>query len=83
MPPKQVTTIKARDCVGWLSFSMDGRFAYSSTGEIIDVATKRIVAVLKDETGREVQSEKVLDLIIANGKVVRAGNQFGVGMKRN
>jgi DNA-binding beta-propeller fold protein YncE len=83
MPPKQLTTIKARDCVGWLSFSMDGRFAYSSTGEIIDVATKRIVAVLKDETGREVQSEKVLDLIIANGKVVRAGNQFGVGMKRN
>ena len=83
MPAKQVTTIKALDCVGWLSFSMDGRFAYSSTGEIIDVATKRIVAVLKDETGREVQSEKVLDLTIANGKVVRAGNQFGVGMKRN
>jgi DNA-binding beta-propeller fold protein YncE len=83
MPPKQLTTIKARDCVGWLSFSIDGRFAYSSTGEIVDVATKRIVAALQDETGRQVQSEKVLDLIIANGKVVRAGNQFGVGMKRN
>jgi hypothetical protein len=83
MPPKQLTTIKARDCVGWLSFSMDGRFAYSSTGEIIDVATKRIVAVLQDETGRQVQSEKVLDLIIANGKVDRAGNQFGVGRKLN
>jgi len=62
---------------------MDGRFAYSSTGEIIDVATKRIVAVLKDETGHEVQSEKLLDLVIANGNVVRAGNQFGVGMKPN
>jgi hypothetical protein len=61
---------------------MDGRFAYSSTGEIIDVATKRIVGVLKDETGRQVQSEKVLDLIIADGKVVRTGNQFGVGMKQ-
>jgi DNA-binding beta-propeller fold protein YncE len=82
MPPKQLTTIKARDCVGWLSFSMDGRFAYSSTGEIIDVATKKIVATLKDETGREVQSEKLLDLVIANGKVDRVGNQFGVGMKR-
>jgi DNA-binding beta-propeller fold protein YncE len=81
MPPKQLTTIKARDCVGWLSFSMDGRFAYSSTGEIIDVATRRIVAALQDETGHEVQSEKVLDLIIANGKMVRAGNQFGVGGK--
>jgi DNA-binding beta-propeller fold protein YncE len=83
MPPKQLTTIKAGDCVGWLSFSMDGRFGYSSTGEIIDVTTRKIVAALKDETGNRVQSEKVIDLIIANGKVVRTGNQFGVGMKRN
>jgi DNA-binding beta-propeller fold protein YncE len=81
MPPKQVTSIKARDCVGWLSFSMDGRVAYSSTGEVIDVATRKIVAALEDETGRGVQSEKLLDITIANGKVVRAGNQFGVGMK--
>ena len=81
MPPKQVTSIKQRDCVGWLSFSMDGGFAYSSTGEIIDASTKKVVAALKDETGRDVQSEKLLDLWIANGKVLRAGNQFGVGMK--
>lgn len=83
MPPVQLTSIKARDCVGWLSFSMDGRFAYSSTGEIINVATKKVVAALKDENGREVQSEKLLDLEIANGKVVRAGNQFGIGTNRN
>ncbi len=82
MPPKQITSIKARDCVGWISFSMDGRFGYSSTGEIIDVATKKIVATLVDETGRQVQSEKMLDLVIANGKVLRAGNQFGIGMKK-
>src|SRR5216684_3528839 len=82
MPPKQMTSIKARDCVGWLSFSMDGRFAYSSTGEIIDVATKKIVVALQDETGREVQSEKLLDVTIDGGKVLRAGNQFGVGKKQ-
>jgi len=82
MPPKQTTSIQQRDCVGWLSFSMDGRHAYSSTGEIIDVATHKIVAALEDETGRHVQSEKLLDLTIAGGKVVRAGNQFGVGMKQ-
>src|SRR2546426_4539225 len=81
MPPKQITSIQARDCVGWVSFSMDGRAAYSSTGEIIDAATKKIVATLQDETGRQVQSEKMLDLTIADGKVVRAGNQFGVGMR--
>lgn len=82
MPPKQTISIKLRDSPGWISFSMDGKFAYSSTGEIFDVATKKLVATLQDETGRAVQSEKLLDLTIANGKVVRAGNQFGVGMKK-
>jgi hypothetical protein len=81
MPPKQLTSIKARDCVGWLSFSMDGRFAYSSTGEIIDVATRKVIASLRDENGNDVQSEKVLDLVIEDGKVIQAGNQFGVGRK--
>jgi DNA-binding beta-propeller fold protein YncE len=81
MPPKQITTVKARDCVGWVSFSMDGRVAYSSTGEIIDAKTKKVVAALRDEIGRDVQSEKVLDLVIADGKVTRTGNQFGVGGK--
>jgi hypothetical protein len=41
MPPKQLTSTKARDCVGWLSFSMNGRFAYSSTGEIIGCGDKK------------------------------------------
>lgn len=81
MPPKLLTNIKMRDCVGWISFSMDGKFAYSSTGEIVDAVTKNIVATLTDETGREVQSEKLLDLTIADGKVIRVGNQFGVGKK--
>ena len=48
---------------------------------VYDVATKKSVATLTDETGRAVQSEKMLDLVIANGKVVRAGNQFGIGAK--
>ena len=82
MPPKQVADLPMRDCVGWVSFSMDGKTAYSSTGEIIDVATRKVIATLTDELGRAVQSEKMLDLVIADGRVVRAGNQFGVGAKR-
>jgi hypothetical protein len=57
--------------------------AYSSTGEIIDVATRTVIATLRDEAGRDVQSEKMLDLVVADGKVVRAGNQFGVGARRD
>jgi DNA-binding beta-propeller fold protein YncE len=78
-PPKQTTSLKMRDCVGWISFSMDGKVAYSSTGEVVDVASKRVVATLRDEASHDVQSEKLLDLTIADGKVIRAGNQFGVG----
>lgn len=82
MPPKQIASIPQRDCVGWVSFSMDGKVAYSSTGEVIDAATRKVVAALKDEAGHDVQSEKLLDVTISNGKVIRAGNQFGVGMKK-
>jgi DNA-binding beta-propeller fold protein YncE len=82
MPPKQTATVKLRDFPGWVSFSIDGRYAYSSTGDIIDARTKRIVATLKDETGIEFQSEKMLEMVIDNGKVVQAGNQFGIGMKQ-
>lgn len=82
MPPKQGQTIQLKEFPGWISFSMDGRYGYISTGDIIDAATKKIVATLKDEKGHLVQSEKLLDLEIADGRVVRAGNQFGVGMKR-
>ena len=82
MPPKQRETIKLRDSPGWISFSIDGKTAYSSTGEIIDAKTKKLIATLKDEQGREVQSEKLLEIVIAKNKAVRAGNQFGVGMKR-
>ena len=81
MPPKQKTSLKMRDCVGWISFSMDGKVAYSSTGEVVDVASKKIVATLKDEMGRDVQSEKLLDLTMVDGKVIKVGNQFGIGEK--
>lgn len=82
MPPTPTVTIPLRDLPGWISFSIDGRQAYSSTGEIIDAATKKVIATLTDETGRQVQSEKLLELVFDNGKVIRAGNQFGVGTQR-
>jgi DNA-binding beta-propeller fold protein YncE len=79
MPPKQVTTIQLRDFPGWITFSIDGRHAYPSTGEIIGTQTKEVVAALTDETGRQVQSEKLLEIVFRNGKVTQTGNQFGIG----
>jgi DNA-binding beta-propeller fold protein YncE len=82
MPPKQTMSIKLRDQPGWITFSLDGKYAYPSTGEVIDTKTKRIVAALEDETGRAVQSEKVVEVVLAGGKPIRTGDQFGLGRKR-
>lgn len=79
MPPRQVATIKMRDEPGWITFAIDGKLAYPSTGEVVDVATRKVVATLTDEAGRAVQSEKLLEIDFEGGMPVRAGNQFGVG----
>jgi len=81
MPPKQKTSIKLRDQPGWITFSIDGTRAYPSTGDVIDVGTKRIIATLEDETGKQVQSEKLLEIDFAAGKPIRAGDQFAIGQK--
>jgi len=79
MPPRQTTSIQLRDQPGWITFSIDGRFALPSTGEIIDTKSKKILAALRDEQGREVHSEKMLEIDFENGVPVRAGDQFGLG----
>jgi hypothetical protein len=81
MPPKQVASLKVRDQPGWITFSLDGRYAFPSTGEIVETRTRQIVATLTDETGRTVQSEKVVEVVFADGKVVRTGDQFGIGRR--
>jgi DNA-binding beta-propeller fold protein YncE len=81
MPPAQVASIAVRDQPGWITFGLDGQYAYPSTGDVIDTRTRRVVATLTDEHGRAVQSEKMLEVdVTANGPVA-AGDQFGIGRK--
>jgi DNA-binding beta-propeller fold protein YncE len=82
MPPKQLASIPLRDQPGWITFSVDGRYAYPSTGDIIDAKTRQIVGGLTDERARAVQSEKMVDAIYSGGRLVRAGDQFGIGRQR-
>lgn len=81
MPPRAITSVALRDEPGWVTFSIDGAYAYPSPGEVIDVKSKKIIARLTDEQGRAVASEKVLEVDFAAGRVVATGNQFGVGRK--
>ena len=40
------------------------------------------MTALQDETGRQIGSEKLLEVVFDAGKPVRAGDQFGMGAKR-
>jgi DNA-binding beta-propeller fold protein YncE len=82
MPPRQTVSISLRDQPGWVTFSLDGRWAYPSTGEIIDTKTKKIVGTLQDENGQPVQSEKVVEVVFSGDSVTAAGDQFGIGRRQ-
>jgi hypothetical protein len=76
---RQKQSMPVRDQPGWITFSLDGRLVYPSTGEVFEAATKRIVATLKDEHGAAVHSEKLLEIDFENGRPVKAGDQFARG----
>ncbi len=68
-----------RDEPGWITFSIDGKYAYPSTGEVIDVASRATLTTLTDEAGRPVMSEKMVPIDFKEGMPIRTGDQFGLG----
>jgi hypothetical protein len=75
----QTGSIKLSDQPGWITFSIDGKFAIPSTGDIIDVNKKLVLTSLRDETGARVQSEKMLEVDFEGKNLLKAGDQFGIG----
>ena len=80
-PPVHATTIEVRAQPRWITFGIDGRFAYPSTGDVIDRASKKVVATLEDERGAFVHSEKMLQIDFSGGVPVRAGKDAAIGEK--
>ena len=78
-PPVQKQSLSVREEPGWITFSLDGKLAYPSTGEVIDTATKKTLTALADEQGRPVMSEKMVEIQWRGGRPVAVGDQFGVG----
>lgn len=81
LPPKQVASIRVREQPGWITFSIDGTTCWSSTGDVIDVESRKITHRLTDEQGRMVMSEKLLEVQLRGDQIVAVGDQFGRGMK--
>ena len=82
MPPKPLQSLELHDEPGWITFTIQGDFAYPSTGEVIDVKTKTIIGTLKDENGKPIQSEKMMEVDFKDNEgknPAAAGDQFGIG----
>jgi hypothetical protein len=74
LPPKQVGSIplfqdpKQQPHPGWISFSLDGKYAYPDGGAVIDTETKQVVA-------RIPTSEKLIEIDFRDGKPVKASTR--------
>lgn len=82
-PPKQIDSIALREEPGWVTFTLAGDLAYPSTGEVIDANRRTIITALSDEEGRQVHSEKMLEIDFADGRPIQNGDQFGLGRVRD
>ena len=67
---------------GWITFSLDGHYAWCHTSDVIDAKSRKIVATLKDEKGQPMSGSKFIEVHFRNGKVVSMGDQFGLGRAR-
>jgi hypothetical protein len=64
----------------WITMGIGGQYAYLSSGDVVEVKTKKIVAQMKDEYGKPMHSEKYLEMAFSNGKLLRTVSQFGEGI---
>jgi len=78
-PYQQLTTIPVQDMPGWITFSINGQYVYPSSGEVIDVKTRKILTTLHDEFNNSVASEKMVEIDFNENKPIQAGDQFGIG----
>jgi DNA-binding beta-propeller fold protein YncE len=81
MPPERKRSIEV-NCTshGWISFSLDGRYAWPDTGDVIDAASKKVVAQLKGLDGETlIRSSKFIEIHFRDGVPIRVGDQFGIG----
>ena len=80
MPPKETGHVDLSIAGhGWITFSLDGRYAWCHTPDVIDVKTRQIVATLQDEHGKTVCGSKFFEAVFRDGKVTAVSDQFGVG----
>jgi len=78
-PPQELRLVAVSNVPHWITFNIDGRFAYvagrkgsDDVTDVIDVPTYQRVSALGP-------SEDLLEVDFADGSLVAVGNQFGIG----
>jgi hypothetical protein len=83
MPPKFKQTVPmAAKTHGWICFSRDGKYGWCDTGEVFDVAARKVVAQWTDSAdgqGSPVMSSKFFEVHFLGNDAVFVGQQMGVG----
>jgi DNA-binding beta-propeller fold protein YncE len=80
-PPRERQPVAVSNVSHWLTFSIDGRYAYvagrkgaGDPTDVVDVSTHQRVNMLG-------ASEDLLEVDFVAGSVAAVGNQFGIGRK--
>jgi DNA-binding beta-propeller fold protein YncE len=74
MPPRHIADVALyldpaeKPHPGWISFSLDGKYAYPDGGAVIDTASKKVAY-------RIPTSEKLIEIDFRDGKPVKAGHR--------
>ena len=72
MPPKQITSVPLSGASVWINFSIDGRYVYPGSGDVVDARTRQVVAHVA-------KGKRFLEVDFANGVPIRDSDIYGLG----
>jgi DNA-binding beta-propeller fold protein YncE len=71
-PPAPLAAIELSAQPRAITFSVDGRYAYTSTGEVVDTTIKKISGRLEDTGHATVSSEHLVEIDFLDGRPIRS-----------
>jgi hypothetical protein len=74
-PPVARATVDLSAPPRWIAFSIDGRYAYASTGDVIGTADRKTVGALEDAAGAKVVSEHFVEIDFVERRPVRSAER--------
>jgi hypothetical protein len=81
-PPRELNPVAVSNVPHWITFSIDGRYAYVAGRKDTEDATDVIDAATYHSVGSLGPSEDLLEVDFAAGTLTAVGNQFGIGRQQ-